>query len=128
MGSPATLPAISHSATSTAPMALVDTERFIFHMRCQMAPLSRGLAPTMAGLMNCISGPACASAPCREEPRKACPSTPSSVWTVSTPRSWVPPKEPPPVCQLGLFQLNMVMLTSVIFTPRLLAANGSNGR
>src|ERR671922_2312052 len=124
MGRPATLPATSHSATSTAPMALVDTERFIFHMRCQIAPMSRGLAPRMAGLTNSISGPAYASAPCLEEPRKAWPSTPSSVCTVTTPRSLGPPKPPVPVRHGMLFQLNIVTLTSVIFMGRLLHHQG----
>src|SRR4029450_8846997 len=61
-----------------------------------------------------------ASAPCLEEPRKACPSTPSSVCTVTTPRSLWPPKAPVPVRHASLFQLNMVTLTSVIFTSNLL--------
>src|ERR671924_482440 len=120
MGRPATLPATSHRATSTAPKALVETDRFIFHIRCQMAPISKAFAPTMAGLTNSMSGPAYASAPCREEPRKAWPSTPASVWTVTTPRSLWPPKPPVPVRHGALFQLNMVTLTSVIFTLGLL--------
>jgi hypothetical protein len=39
-------------------MALVETDRFIFHIRGQMAPMSRGLAPMIAGLTNSMSGPA----------------------------------------------------------------------
>src|SRR5262249_8042559 len=58
--------------------------------------------------------------PCLEEPRRAWPSTPSSVCTVTTPRSLLPPKDPVPVRHASLFQLNMVTLTSVIFTSNLL--------
>src|SRR5262249_44452995 len=52
--------------------------------------------------------------------RKAWPSTPASVCTVTTPRSLLPPNAPLAVRHASLFQLNTVTLTSVIFTLDLL--------
>ena len=115
MGRPAILPAMSQRATSTAPMALVETDRLSFHMLAQMAPMSSGLRPSSKGLMNSISGPTKASAPCLEEPKKALPDTPSSVLTVITPSSLWPPNVPVAVPQEAVFQLNRVTLNSVIF-------------
>ena len=55
MGCPAILPLMSHRQMSIAPMALVDTDRFIFHMSHQIAPMSWGLRPMTSGLRNSIS-------------------------------------------------------------------------
>ena len=78
-----------------APITLVDTDRFSFHMRHHNRPMSCGFSPIRCGLTNSTSPRAECSAPTIDESRNALPLTPASVSTVTTPSCTVPPNAAP---------------------------------
>src|SRR6266852_1236225 len=118
MGSPATLPAMSQRATSMAPMARYVVWRFLCHIARYRRSRSSGSWLSTTGFRYWMSDCPSMCAPRMEEPRKACPLTPSSVSTVTRP-SWLLPLNFPvcrPYVVAGISsQPNSVRWTSVIF-------------
>src|SRR5712692_10710070 len=118
MGSPATLPAMSQRATSTAPIARYVVSRFLCHIAWYRRSRSSGSSLSTTGFRYWMSDCPSRCAPRIEEPRKACPLTPSSVSMVTRP-SWLLPLNFPvcrPYVVAGISsQPNSVRWTSVIF-------------
>src|SRR6266852_8864435 len=118
MGSPATLPAMSQRATSMAPIARYVVWRFLCHIAWYRRSRSSGSWLSTTGFRYWIRDWPSRCAPRIEEPRKACPLTPSSVSMVTSP-SWLLPLNFPvcrPYVVAGISsQPNSVRWTSVIF-------------
>ena len=86
----ATFPARSHSATSTAPIERTEITRDQGQSALLIASRSSGSRPISSGFRKRISPGPSFAAVCAAEPRKAWPTTPSSVPISSRPSAEEP--------------------------------------